>query len=52
MKKYNVVLKKNGQLIMSFITYDRKVERKILKAMQKLKIIVILRRYQNDRRNR
>lgn len=37
MKKYNVILKKNGQLIMCFITYDRKVERKILKAMQKLK---------------
>ena len=37
MKKYNVVLKKNGQLIMSFITYDRKVERKVLKVMQKLK---------------
>lgn len=37
MKKYNVVLKKNGQLIMSFITYDIKVERKVLKAMQKLK---------------
>lgn len=37
MKKYNVVLKKNGQLIMSFITYDRKVEKKVLKAMQKLK---------------
>lgn len=37
MKKYNVVLKKNNQLIMSFITYDRKVERKVLKAMQKLK---------------
>lgn len=37
MKKYNVVLKKNGQLIMGFITYDRNVEKKILKAMQKLK---------------
>lgn len=37
MKKYNVVLKKNGQLIMSFITYDREFDRKILKAMQKLK---------------
>lgn len=37
MKKYNAVLKKNGQLVVSFITYDRKVERKILKAMQKLK---------------
>ncbi len=37
MKKYNVVLKKNGQLIMSFITYDRNVEKKILKTMQKLK---------------
>ena len=37
MKKYNISLKKNNQLIMSFITYDRKFERKILKAMQKLK---------------
>lgn len=32
MKKYNVILKKNGQLIMSFITYDKKVEKKDIKS--------------------
>lgn len=37
MKRYNVILKKNGQLIVSFITYDKKVEKKLLKTMQKLK---------------
>lgn len=37
MKKYNVSLKKNGQLIVSFIIYDKKIEKKLLKTMQKLK---------------
>lgn len=37
MKKYNVSLKKNGQLVVSFITYDKKVEKKLLKTIQKLK---------------
>lgn len=37
MRKYNVTLKKNGQLIMSFIVYDKKTEKKFLKAINKLK---------------
>lgn len=37
MKKYNVVLKNSGQLIMSFITYDKKIEKKILKQFSKLR---------------
>lgn len=37
MKKYNVSLKKNNQLVVSFITYDKKVEKKLLKTLEKLK---------------
>lgn len=37
MKKYNVILKKNNQLVLSFITYDRRIERKLLRKLEKLK---------------
>lgn len=37
MKKYNVCLKKNGQLVLSFITYDKKIEKGLLKQFKKLK---------------
>ncbi len=37
MKKYNVSLVKNGQLVLSFITYDKKVENGLLKQFKKLK---------------
>lgn len=37
MKKYNVSLKKNNHLVVSFIIYDKKVEKKLLKTLEKLK---------------
>lgn len=37
MKKYNVLEKKTGNLMLSVITYDRKTERKVLSTFNKLK---------------
>ncbi len=36
MKTYNVSLKKNGQLLVSFTVYDKKMEKDLLKAFKKL----------------
>lgn len=40
MKKYNVINKKNGQLLLSFITYDKKIGDEMLKQFKKLKRIL------------
>lgn len=40
MKKYNVILKKNGQLVLSFITYDKKIAEKLLKQLKKAKRVL------------
>lgn len=37
MKKFNIIYKKNNQLVLSFISYDRKIERLMLKQFAKLK---------------
>lgn len=37
MTKYNVVSIKDNQLLLSFITYDKKLEKKLLDAFKKMK---------------
>lgn len=37
MKKYNLSDKRNGNLVLSLIFYDKKVEKKMLKQLQKFK---------------
>lgn len=37
MKKYNLSDKRNGNLVLSLIFYDKKIEKKMLKQLQKFK---------------
>ncbi len=37
MKKYNVIDKKTGNLLLSFITYDKKLEKLFLLQFKKIK---------------
>lgn len=37
MKKYNLSDKRNGNLVLSLVFYDKKIEKKILKQLQKFK---------------
>ena len=41
MKKYNVIDKKKGNLIITVITYDRKVTRGFLTMLKKIPNIII-----------
>lgn len=40
--KYKVLNKKNGQLLLSFICYDKKVEKQFVKQFMKLKKVLDL----------
>lgn len=37
MKKYNLSNKKNGNLVLSLIIYDKKLEKKLLRQLNKFK---------------
>lgn len=37
MKTFNVIEKKSGQLVLSFITYDKRIEDNLLKQVKKIK---------------
>ncbi len=37
MKKYNLSDKRNGNLVLSLVFYDKKIEKKMLKQLQKFK---------------
>lgn len=40
MKKYNIIEKKTGNLLISFIVYNKKIENTMLKHINKLKKVV------------
>ena len=42
MKKYQVLEKGKGTLLLTFITYDKKIEKMMLKSFKKLKQVDIV----------